>query len=400
MTGTPKNVLIGKSKLVLSMNKKLGYYICNGQEFESKILACMESESTGKKVSWMFNDREFNRYNWTIEPTQTLDELYDKRSRELREKYNYIVLSYSGGSDSNNVLESFVRQGLHIDEIVTNWSLDASKDFTLLDHSQQSAWNVNAEWHLHTRHRLDYVKKVLPRTKITFLDTSSTIIESFNSFRDESWILDKKDVINPWGAYNYNWTWFSDVKKTFDHEQNIGIIIGADKIKVQLTNNKFYMNIMDSAANSTQLQNHFRDYTNAELVYYYWDGDCTDMLCKQAHTVRNWAMANPQTKSIFSSTDPIVLRKIQEKLLKTILYTTWDPAWFQVDKSLSSWDSEFDYWFTRGRQQTQEFKIWRAGLDHIAAKTQSHIRRLDDGTLAGLSAFKKQYYIGDEPVSI
>ena len=78
-------------------------------------------------MDWIFHDDAFSKYPWHIEPEASLDQLYDARARQLREKYDYVVLSYSGGSDTHNILESFIRQGLHIDEIVTNHMTTATQ---------------------------------------------------------------------------------------------------------------------------------------------------------------------------------------------------------------------------------------------------------------------------------
>ena len=67
-----------------TFNKKLGYYICNGLEFHSKIEACMYGTKMNKPVKWVFNDGIFGAYDWTQEPSETLDQLYDQRARQLK----------------------------------------------------------------------------------------------------------------------------------------------------------------------------------------------------------------------------------------------------------------------------------------------------------------------------
>ena len=100
-------------------HKELGYYTCDSKVFSSKIHACIHSTQTKKPLTWHFNDEVFDNYPWHIEPEETIDELYFRRARQLREKYDYICLAFSGGGDSNNILEAFLRQGLFIDEVVT-----------------------------------------------------------------------------------------------------------------------------------------------------------------------------------------------------------------------------------------------------------------------------------------
>ena len=67
-------------------DKKLGYYSCNGQEFSSKINACLYSIKVKKPIEWKFNNEYFESVNWGQEPIETLDELYDSRAKDLREK--------------------------------------------------------------------------------------------------------------------------------------------------------------------------------------------------------------------------------------------------------------------------------------------------------------------------
>ena len=102
------------------INKKLGYYTVGDVEFDSKIKACIYAQTNNQDVVWHFNNEIFEKYSWHIEPEKSLDELYDLRARQLRESYDYIMLSFSGGSDSNQIAESFMRQGLLIDEIIVN----------------------------------------------------------------------------------------------------------------------------------------------------------------------------------------------------------------------------------------------------------------------------------------
>ena len=70
-------------------NPQLGYYSCNNLFFNSKIEACIYGTAHKQPVKWHFNDDIFDNYPWHIEPAETLDELYDRRAREIREKYDY-----------------------------------------------------------------------------------------------------------------------------------------------------------------------------------------------------------------------------------------------------------------------------------------------------------------------
>lgn len=146
----------------------LSYYTCNGINFVSKINACIYSQTVNKPVEWIFHNDVYSNYPWHIEPEQTLDELYDARSRQIREEYDYVILSYSGGSDTNNILESFIRQGLHIDEIVTNHITKATEKFTILDPTNKLASNFAAEHQLQAVPRLQYIHSKLPKQRLQY----------------------------------------------------------------------------------------------------------------------------------------------------------------------------------------------------------------------------------------
>ena len=85
-----------------------GYYTVGGIKMYSQIEAVEISNKLDLPIKWHFNDEVFSSLDWTVEPTETLAELYKKRCEQLREKYDYLVLYYSGGADSDNILNHFI----------------------------------------------------------------------------------------------------------------------------------------------------------------------------------------------------------------------------------------------------------------------------------------------------
>jgi len=348
------------------MNKLLGYYTCNGQEFESKLQALMLAHQTGSSVEWHFNNETFDKYNWTIEPELSLDQLYDRRSREIRENYDYVILSYSGGSDSHNILESFLRQNLFIDEVVVNGAFKATDKFIVLDPTQTSNWNINAEYKLNTVEKLEQLKARSPNTKITVNDTTDAIVDGFVKGPNGEWAKNKKEVLNPNGTNNFNYTFFRDLRVTFDKGKRVALVIGLDKPKVRVIDNKCYLFFIDKIANITQIQDHITEYPNLRTEMFYWHPDSCDMLAKQAHVILKLINSGEQYRKIFEDTSVLSVRFTQEKLLRTVIYSNWKNNWFQVDKPVSDWDCEYDYWFSRGWKGTDAHKNWMQGLKYIS----------------------------------
>jgi hypothetical protein len=377
------------------INKDLGYYLCGGVEFASKIDACIYGKTANKPVEWIFHNDTFEKYPWNIEPTETLDQLYDRRARELREQYDYVILSFSGGSDTNNILESFIRQGLHIDEIVTNHISDATKSTTVLDPKVTSSWNFAAEHHLQAVPRLKYISEKLPKTKITVLDVSQVVLNSMNTFDDVDWVHGRNDHLSIGQLFRYNYFHFDSIKKQFDKNLKICIIVGLDKPKLVIrADNTFWIYFPDSVVNITTINDFNSDYTNLKTELFYWSKDTLPMLAKQAHTVKNWLEANPKFQQYWKSSTFATVRTHQEQLLRPLIYSTWDNNWFQVDKSTSWFNTEFDTWFRNDPNMKKEFDAWKRGIDYLAEQLPEYITYDGKGNADAMKQFKHEYCIG------
>lgn len=381
------------------INKVLGYYTCDGLEFESKIQACFHSLKVNKPVDWVFNDLEFKLYDWTQEPEESLDQLYDKRAKDLREKYDYLILSYSGGSDSHQILMSFIRQGIHLDELLINTMEKGWAPCTIIDPTNTSSLNSGAEHYLQTIPRLKEVEKFIPRTKITICDLTDHVTDSLLSAGDASWVLQKREALNPIGITRFNYVYFNEVRKRFDKEKKIGIILGVEKPKSLIEDGKFWIRFNDRSANMVTVIDHIKDYDNSVIEYFYWSPDCVPLLIKQGHIIRRWLQTNPNYQQYWDSRVATykTVRFWHERLLRKVIYpSTWNDSWFQVHKATKDWYSEFDNWFIDGAAGTKANAIWHEGVDYIKHSLAPFVRiDLDTNQPDGLQSYTKKYLIGD-----
>jgi len=374
-------------------NKTLGYYTCDGIEFESKIQALQLSTITHKPVEWHFNRWEFGQHNWVVEPPETLDQLYQRRARQIREQYDYVIVSFSGGSDSWNIMRAFMDQGLLVDEIVSNWALDAGSKYVVLDSTQRNSWNNVAEYHLNCVERIKEIQARSPATKITVNDTSRALIDTFLTVDDASWTATKREVLNPTGATSYNYKYFNEIRKRFDRDKKIAIVLGQDKPKLIIKDNQLYTYFIDKIVNLNDIQEHLGDYPNCHTLFFYWSSDSCDILAKQAHTILRLINQNPRLVTVFSTTDPQVQRIILEPILRRWLYSTWDTTRFQVHKPQGDWNSTLDYWFIRGWEGTREHAIWQAGIQHVISSLDpKYLAKDKNGTVSGTVPFISPYY--------
>jgi hypothetical protein len=129
------------------------------------------------RMSLYFNDDVFDSLSWHTEINVSLDKLYTYRAQQLRDKYKYLILAFSGGSDSVQVLNTFLKNNIFIDEIITCHHSDLIKniDESVLYNSEELSTFL--EYKYATTHYLKKIKEQSPNTKITVLDLSNFLYE-------------------------------------------------------------------------------------------------------------------------------------------------------------------------------------------------------------------------------
>lgn len=261
---------------------KFGYYKVNDFKTYSKIEAIELAEQERKMPIWCFNELAFSSYNWKVEPTETLSQLYAKRAQQLREKYDYIVIFYSGGADSGNIVNSFVDNGIKFEELATYnyWSLDPRTDSFL--HAEQ----VNVSYP-----RIKQLQEQGVDFKHRPIDLSDFAFEVFN---DSFWNTHRAYYSNGhWGTTHLAKTFIrervDDYKKIIEQGKKLVFVWGTDKPRVLLENGKYVFRFTDMVVDSgpgTRAQMLNRPWEHDEL--FYWSPDCIDLICKQGHVIKNF----------------------------------------------------------------------------------------------------------------
>jgi hypothetical protein len=97
------------------------HYRVDGKVYYSKLDALIAAESLGKHPEETVRFRCFDLFlgaiDFSKEPEDSYQELCKQRAMQLRNRYKYIRLWYSGGVDSHTTLMSFYRAGISPDEI-------------------------------------------------------------------------------------------------------------------------------------------------------------------------------------------------------------------------------------------------------------------------------------------
>jgi hypothetical protein len=354
------------------INRPTGFYRCNDIEFNSKIDVLLYSKTVNQPVEWIFHKNTYDQYPWHIEPETDLDELYNRRARELREKYDYIIVSYSGDADSHNVVESFLRQGLHIDEIIVTHLDSYVRDMTILDTRVCDGWNINAEYQLQVLPRLGDISAKYPAIKITDVNVELMVLDSFKRFVDPDWWIYHSDDLSMGQMSRYLFFYPTERSKLFGPDQNIGFISGLHKPRVMINNQGLVcLQFLDHVANDILFADNLPQIITPEM--FYWQPDCADIVCKQAHIIKHWLEQNFEQQHLWREPDYKTTRCTHDPLINRLIYNTWNDSWFQANKSINIWHTEYDTWIKINPEFSQEVYQWQKSLDTIVNQLPQHI---------------------------
>lgn len=400
------------------MNKKLGYYTVGNKQFEKKIEALIcatkvyylldKTQEAKSLVRWYFNDEIFEQYNWTVEPEQSLKTLYHQRAKQLRGQYDYIIVSYSGGADSHNIVMSFLDQGLHIDELYVVTKDRGNNQITNEDIS--SSMSYSSDIYFQTIPRLKDILIKAPNTKIQYLEMTDLVFKTFSAYKDASWVLNMREELNPVDVTRFAFSNNISTKKILDKGLKIGVVLGIDKprIRIDALTGAVYIVFADRQTNGLPIKEHIEEYSNATVEFFYWSPDACDLLCKQAHVLKKWLELCPDMRPFYTINSGFKSLKgdttlgqlnntnipFSERFVVPIIYDNWDNSWFQANKSERDWFPDTDYWFIKGAKDTREHNIWLEGVKYIATHAFPYIRS-PEGFPDRFVRWHKNYYIGN-----
>jgi hypothetical protein len=366
-------------------NDRFGFFQ-SGQFRSYSKFACQEhSIQTGNSVEWNFNDEFFSTIDWTQEPTESIKELYAERVRQLREKYDYLVLYLSGGSDSHNILSTFYENDVYLDEILTYHTLKAEKD--------KLAHQANMiEITLAAIPQAEEYKKKFPTTTHRLVDISDIIVDNWTKNLDDlkfNFIYYRNYYL---GSFQCAAGELPDLlpayQRLIDSGKRICFIHGTDKPNINFKDKKwafrFRSDRIDSGGFSIRRQ---MQSAPVDDVFFYWDPDAWRILVKQCHSIRRYFYDHPHLirkawkegwpevpdshKAFFYLELPqqnwthLGSNNVPDSIIKHIIYPHWRPDIVNIGKpptSLYGWKNQ---WWHRSNH-LPGVKEHIAGIKHVA----------------------------------
>ncbi len=323
-----------------SVDKKYGCWVVGHNTFDNKYDALYYANQTNQvDIKFYFHDRVWNNFDRNKLGKSKLTDLYKLRAQQLRDRYSHLVLHYSGGSDSHNILHTFLTNNIKLDEISIRWAkplLDGK--FYTPNTLDRSAKNAASEWDYAIKPTLDYLRQNHPEIKINIVDfTERLTVLPANVSAVEKTLMNLKMYRSALGSFVQRFDPEVEFKSSIKNLGNsIGHIFGIEKPMLTVIEDKIYLRFSDAALETALLINNINQET-AEL--FYWAHDMPELTMEQAYQVALYFKNNPQFldllwgERVSSPGEASLKTNAQSNIVKKVLYGhSWDFNKFQVDK--------------------------------------------------------------------
>lgn len=378
-SGSP---LVGIDNLdvVQEMQKRMyqwGIYRVGDKQFFNKASAILDAQKNDKWVEFDFYDDVFTNANPTVEPTKSLQDIYLERALQLREKYDYLILSYSSGCDSTTILHTFLHNNIPLDEVFCygpfsttqgkTWANDPlnqnrNGSYELLKTSANNYREIDLVAIPYLRELSKYYK-----FKLTLHDWTNDLV---NGFKNQDWVYtETRSRLAPSTyARNRLHSARSHVDLV-DKGKKVAFIFGIDKPRVMLVDGSWYFSFLDIMLDmgvgpgGIATGNHW-EYDE----FFYWTPDMPELVIKQAHVIKKYIDEHPETipyvKDAHKGEWNTPYADLYYDTIKKLIYPTYNHNTWQTKKPTSPTYTDHDYWFIN-QEDLIARQHWLAGLTEL-----------------------------------
>ena len=320
-----------------------GYWQSADQKFINKYQALLHATDNNLPLpKYKFFDSVWENFDRSLLGTLSLNELYRQRAQQLRDKYDYLILYFSGGADSYNVLRSFIDNGIKLDEVCVKWCTDtvSNKDIYIPNITDKTAYNFLSEW--------DYaISPVLVELAQTYPDIK---IEIVDWFKDKT-LSGSEEIFAKVNHYHEIEIaslaiWSPTEEIMLEKGKTVGSIYGIDKPTIWFNDEGAYLFFTD-AATAMGTPNPDNIYGTE---YFYYAPELPLLTFEMAYcALRAFTEDIELGKVKYNSSvrsNPlafITAYQQQQKRLRSVLYDSWTDR-FQVDKSIIADRSDKHNW--------------------------------------------------------
>jgi len=249
-----------------------------------------ENNQLQTELQFCFNEGVFRHIDWSIEPEMSLKELYKMRCQQLRDTYDYLILSYSGGADSHEILCTFLENGIFLDEVQTVHYSKLTNKFDKNVLLQDKAIQQLLEYDYVVVPMLDKIRAKSPATKITTLDISDNIVDDVTS---------KKFDFMGMGKFSTNATFLKQTtpfarnffqqhhnSKAFNPKKKTAFIRGVEKPNLEINSNILKFRFSDVSMHTVRMMQLGEVDEIYTIENFFWTPDIPLIPIKQCHVLK------------------------------------------------------------------------------------------------------------------
>jgi hypothetical protein len=337
-----------------------GFYQVADQVYHNKLLAFSHAFSIGHFPHWNFHDDFFSKIPWNIEPVEDIETLYKQRAQQIRNDYDYIVVSYSGGIDSYTTAESFVKNGFKLDVLLNRGESASWSNMT-----DFSSKNLNLESVLTAYPQFKKLKEYQSDLEFKRIDWGSNLL---NHWDQENLHIDQYNFFaaNLLGK-KYIHHHFPEIEKYYKPL----LLLGLDKPQIYKIDGKYFITFVDERITSHAMQEIDMDLNNPfSCMSFYWHPDAEKILRKQVHLIVKWFNNHPEWSYLLNFPHRTVNgaksnQRVNEydEIVKHLIYPLWDPKTWQTDKAGYTFYVEEEYWFREKLNERIGVQKWKSITD-------------------------------------
>ena len=316
-----------------------GHYVIGADNtplFHPRI--AMEQElTTRRRARFVFHDKVFEAANPKKEPSESLLDLYQTRLQQLRTKYDYLVLMYSGGADSHNILKCSEYFDQPLDEIVS-----------FVDSSYKNKNSkISAEiYQVAVPEVMGYLER-FPDAEYRLIEVRDVQTKLFNDpqfqfdmYRDMGYHLVPFSIMHFYGLY-----YVQKYRDLHAQGKKVCIIHGVDKPRLRCLDGRWSFNFSDWSSFFGH-KHYFRDLPFYDELFY-WTPDLPTLSIKQAHVATRYLdgldVTSIDTSYRNNQLPNVVTMKngtrINWELFNHIIYPFWIKGTFSTGKTFESYIS-------------------------------------------------------------
>lgn len=378
---------------------KNGYYTVGQEIYIHKILALQAATKTGLPVQWHFADEVFDKLDWRQSSNISLADLYRLRAEQLRQKYRYLILAWSGGGDSTTILDTFLNNNIPLDEVVIMWPHSQTRG-RYTPSTDISNENMLSEWDYAIEPKLRWLETNRPDIRVTICDMLAN--PDKNEFREDTVLIAEKHnyvTIQRWRELD------QVIKQRVDQHSDVATILGVSPADIVMLDHGYlatwFQDQMTAPGSRSDLMS---DGCPRNIEFFYWTPDMPEIVKEQAHVMLRYLNLFPESRRYVTQMRMNANQKFNtiyradfeqhRRFRKKLLYPTYPSNTFQVLKQNDTHDrAEWFAWFYDNPHSEEYLRPWRSAIESHQRLIDPGFFHMHQGRIAEYKVFQTRFHI-------